>query len=130
MKRHRMHRILFLFLLISQTSQSQDTIRKVYRPWISNQLYTRIDKAKWNNSVIKVVDLKGNTRFVGQVFGDCGSYNGETREYFSRNRIKKIEKYSSKVSNGCPLKNGTWIYYDKKGNVRKKIVYEDGLKKS
>lgn len=123
-------KIILLFLFTSLTAFGQDTIRRIYRPWLSDRAYTRSAKAQKNNSFVKVADLRGNIRFVGQVYGDCGSYNGETREYFSNNRIKKMKRYSPGVANGCPVKNGSWIYYDKSGNVRKKILYENGVKKN
>jgi hypothetical protein len=128
MKNYIIITTIFLFQLINKDSYGQDTITRIYRPWINYKLYGNLDKAKRNSSVIKVVDIGGNIRFVGQVWSDCGTYNGETKEYFRNGKIKAVRIFLTTKTNGCPLKNGTWIYYKKNGSVKKKVIYEQGVR--
>jgi hypothetical protein len=112
----------------SKNSYGQDTITRIYRPWLNYRLYGNLDRAKRNNSFIKVVDFRGKIRFVGQVWSDCGTYNGETKEYFRNGKIKALRVFYISITNGCPQKNGIWVYYRKSGLVKKKVTYKQGVR--
>jgi len=82
-----------------------------------------------NNSFIKVTYLNGEIQFIGQVWGDCGSYNGTATEYYRNGNVKVIRKYQIKNGKGCPVKNGIWTYYKKDGSISKMVEFEYGIKK-
>lgn len=111
-------------------SYGQDTIIKSYRPFIHYTSWSVLltTQQRINNSVVKVVDIKGRVRFIGQVWSDCGrSYIGETKEFYRNGRIKAIRNYSL-LGKNCPKRNGKSKYYYKSGELKKIILFKDGLK--
>ena len=84
-----------------------------------------------NNSVVKVLDLSGNVRFIGQVWSDCGNrYSGVTKEFYRNGNIKAIRNYSVGGQLICPNRNGESIYYSKSGKIKKTEFYKNGKKLS
>jgi hypothetical protein len=110
-------------------SFGQDTIVKKYSPFRNYKVYSvsLTTEQRINNSFVKVIDLRGKTRFIGQVWSDCGrQYNGDTKEYYKNGNTKAIRKYKIEGI-GCPRKNGIWTYYKKNGKLKKTIVYKSGV---
>lgn len=130
-----MKKILILyFTLTTVLSFGQDTvIKRNYRPYINFKSWSVLltPQQRINNSVVKVLDLGGNVRFIGQVWSDCGHrYSGETKEFYRNGKIKAIRNYSIGVALRCPYRNGESKYYYKNGRLKKTVVYKDGNKVS
>lgn len=121
--------LLIYFALKTMLSLGQDTVVKKYSPFVNYKSYSAslTTEQRINNSIVKVVDLRGKTRFVGQVWSDCGRlYNGDTKEYYRNGVVKAIRKYQIE-GNGCPRRNGIWTNYKKNGSLKKTIVYKSGI---
>jgi hypothetical protein len=121
--------LIIYFTLTTVLSFAQDTVIRRYRPLINYKTYSEMltGEQRINNSVVKVIDLRGKVRFVGQVYSDCGrDYIGDTKEFYRNGKIKAIRKYTLE-GKGCPFRNGVWTYYKKNGNVKKMIEYKKDI---
>ena len=122
--------LIICFTLTTILSFGQDTIIRHYKPYINFKSWSvsLSPQQRINNSVVKVVDLSGNVRFIGQVWSDCGHrYSGETKEFYRNGKIKAIRNYSI-GGQRCPNRNGESKYYYKNGKLKKTVMYKDGNK--
>lgn len=125
---HKNSITLFIFTFFAFNLSGQDTVTRVYRPWVHERVYTSQASLKRKSSILKLVDISGNTRFVGQVWSDLGTFNGTTKKYYRNGKLKELKMYAPEMANGMPLKTGTWIFYRKDGSVKKEVVYKSGKK--